>query len=225
MTLPDLHQDHLDYWLTDGSSQRPRVSTFILWATRRGIIKPLTVPSAAARTHTHPLDSHQRLQMLRTLLEDESLDLRDRVAGCLVLIFAQQISRLVLLKKDDIQVTQGRVFVRLGREPLLVPEPLATLILRLRQAHPPRGNLARSTEPDWMFAGLRLDTAMHEEVMRRRLRKLGITVRAARSSAALELAQTLPAAILADLLGVDRSTAEDWTQLANTDWARYAAAR
>jgi CheY-like chemotaxis protein len=50
-----------------------------------------------------------------------------------------------------------------------------------------------------MFAGLRLDTAMHEEVMRRRLRKLGITVRAARSSAALELAQTLPAAILADL--------------------------
>lgn len=60
---------------------------------------------------------------------------------------------------------------------------------------------------------------------RRRLRKLGITVRAARSSAALELAQTLPAAILADLLGVDRSTAEDWTQLANTDWARYAAAR
>jgi CheY-like chemotaxis protein len=76
-----------------------------------------------------------------------------------------------------------------------------------------------------MFAGLRLDTAMHEEVMRRRLRKLGTTVRAARSSAALQLAQTLPAAILADLLGVDRSTAEDWTQLANTDSARYAAAR
>jgi hypothetical protein len=131
--------------------------------------------------------------MLRTLLEDESIDLRDRVAGCLVLIFAQQISRLVLLKKDDIQVTQGRVFVRLGREPLLVPEPLATLILRLRQARSPRGNLARSTEPEWMFAGLRLDTAMHEEVMRRRLRKLGITVRAARTSAALQLARTLPA--------------------------------
>ncbi len=198
MTLPDLRQEHLDYWLADGSSQRPRVSTFILWATHRGIIKSLTVLSAAARTHIHPLDSHQRLQMLRTLLEDESLDLRDRVAGCLVLLFAQQISRLVLLKKDDIQVIQGHVFVRLGREPLLLPEPLATLILRLRQAHPPRGNLARSTEPEWMFAGLRLDTAMHEEVMRRRLRKLGITVRAARSSAALQLAQTLPAAILAE---------------------------
>lgn len=32
-------------------------------------------------------------------------------------------------------------------------------------------------------------------------------------------------AILADLLGFDQSTAEDWTQLANTDWVRYAAAR
>jgi hypothetical protein len=99
-----------------------------------------------------------------------------------------------------------------------VPEPLAALILRLKQAHPPRGNIALSTEPEWMFTGLRLDTAMHEEVMRRRLRRLGITVRATRSSAALQLAQTLPAAILADLLGFDQGTAEDWTQLANSDW-------
>lgn len=61
--------------------------------------------------------------------------------------------------------------------------------------------------------------------MRRRLSKLGITGRAARNSAVLQLAQTLPAAILADLLGFAESTAEDWTQLANGDWARYAAAR
>ncbi len=61
--------------------------------------------------------------------------------------------------------------------------------------------------------------------MRRRLAKLGITSRAGRGSAVLQLAQTLPAAILADLLGFAESTAEDWTQLANGDWARYAATR
>lgn len=61
--------------------------------------------------------------------------------------------------------------------------------------------------------------------MRRRLRRLGIAGRAARNAAALQLAKTLPAAILADLLGFDETTAEDWTQLAAGDWARYAAAR
>lgn len=49
--------------------------------------------------------------------------------------------------------------------------------------------------------------------------------RAAHNAAALQLAKTLPAAILADLLGVHEATAEDWTQLAGSDWARYAATR
>jgi hypothetical protein len=56
--------------------------------------------------------------------------------------------------------------------------------------------------------------------MRRRLRRLGITGRAARNAAALQLAKTLPAAILADLLGIHEATAEDWIQLAGRDWAR-----
>lgn len=49
--------------------------------------------------------------------------------------------------------------------------------------------------------------------------------RAGRGAAAIELAKTLPAAILADLLGFDSGTAEDWTRLASGEWARYAAAR
>lgn len=61
--------------------------------------------------------------------------------------------------------------------------------------------------------------------MRRRLKRLGISGRAARSAAALQLAKTMPAAIVADLLGVHEATAEDWTQLAAGDWARYAATR
>ena len=47
--------------------------------------------------------------------------------------------------------------------------------------------------------------------MCRRLRKLGITGHAARNAAALGLAKTLPATILANLLGVHEATAEDWT--------------
>ena len=37
------------------------------------------------------------------------------------------------------------------------------------------------------------------------------------------LAQTLPAAILADLLGISEHRAGGWTRAANGEWARYAA--
>lgn len=46
--------------------------------------------------------------------------------------------------------------------------------------------------------------------MRRRLRRHGITARPSRAAALLHLAQTLPPAILADLLGISESRAADW---------------
>lgn len=225
MTLGDLRQEHLDYWLAEGSIQRTRIRIFIAWAARRGIMERLTAPPPATCQHVDPLDPHERLRLIRTLLDDESLDLSDRVAGCLLLLFAQPISRLVLLTKDDVQDRHGQLFITLGREPLLLPEPLATLTRRLkdRQSGPASTGVKLSSK--WLLPGLRLDTAIHEEAMGRRLRRLGITSRASRNAAALQLAKTLPAAILADLLGFDETTAEDWTQLANGDWARYAAAR
>jgi len=225
LTLQELRQEHLDFWLAEGSTQRTRIRTFVLWARRRKIIGPLTALPFAAQQHVDPLPPRQRLQLLGRLLGDESLDLRDRVAGCLLLLFAQPISRIVLLTPNDIQDRQGRVFISLGREPLLLPEPLATLTQRLKDSPPHLATTAAKTRPEWLFPGLRLDATIHSEQMRRRLSKLGITSRAGRGSAVLGLAQTLPAAILADLLGFAESTAEDWTQLANGDWARYAATR
>jgi hypothetical protein len=225
MTLADLHQEHLDYWLAEGSSERTRIRIFIAWAARRGIAQRLSAPPPSTRRHVDPLHPHERLRLIRRLLDDESLDLSDRVAGCLLLLFAQPVSRLVLLTKDDVQDRDGRLFISLGREPLLLPEPLATLTRRLKDRHDGPASTGVKLNSSWLFPGLLLDTAIHEEAMRRRLRRLGITGRAARNAAALQLAKTLPAAILADLLGFDASTAEDWTQLAAGDWARYAAAR
>jgi hypothetical protein len=118
------------------------------------------------------------------------------------------------------------LFICLGREPLLLPEPLAALARQLKEReYAPASTGVKLDSSRWLFPGLQLNTPIHEEAMRRRLRRLGITGRAARNAAALQLAKTLPAAVLADLLGVHEATAEDWTQLAARDWAPYAAAR
>lgn len=56
-----------------------------------------------------------------------------------------------------------------------------------------------------------------------RLRALGIYAQAGRRAALLDLAAQLPAAVLADLLGLHQTTAAKWMHQAAGDWSRYAA--
>ena len=223
LTLSDLRQAHLDTWLADGASTRRRARDFITWAAHGGLVAKLHVPPLAGQAIGDPLDDDRRLGIVRRLLSDADIDLRDRVAGCLLLVFAQPISRLVLLRTDDVASTDSTVTIRFGSEPTEIPEPLGALVLEL-QANP-RGlaTTAVTGEDRWLFPGLMVGHALSDERMRLRLAALQITGRAGRGSALLRLARELPAPILADLLGIAESTAEDWVRAAGGGWARYAA--
>jgi hypothetical protein len=225
LALKDLRQEHLDYWLADGTGYRRRVRAFIVWTVRQKITGPLTAIAPATKRHADPLETRQRVQLIHTLLTDESLDLRDRVAGSLVLLLAQQTSRIVLLNTDDVQQRRGQVFLSLGREPLLLPEPLATLTKQLKAPPPRVAARTINAGSQWLFPGRLPGSHLSEDHLRERLRRLDIQSLPARNAAALNLGQALPAAILADLLGFAENTTERWTQLANGDWTRYAAAR
>jgi hypothetical protein len=52
---------------------------------------------------------------------------------------------------------------------------------------------------------------------------MGIYAQTARRAALLDLAAQLPAAVLADLLGLHQTTAAKWMHQAGGDWSRYAA--
>jgi hypothetical protein len=58
-----------------------------------------------------------------------------------------------------------------------------------------------------------------------RLNRHGISARAARNGALAALAADLPAAIMADLLGMHVNTAVRWVTYARRDWAGYLAIR
>lgn len=223
LTLRDLRQEHLDTWLAEGASTRRRQRAFIAWAARGGIVGELHVPALTARGPGDPLDDDRRLGIIRRLLTDTEIDLRDRVAGCLVLVFAQPISRLVLLRTDDVVTVGATVTIRFGAEHTEIPEPLGALVLALKAK--PRGlaTTAVTGKPGWLFPGLMVGSALTSERMRLRLAALGIRGRAGRGSALLRLARELPAPILADMLGIAESTADDWVRAAGGDWARYAA--
>ena len=176
-----------------------------------------------ARQHTHQLPAEDRLAAIRRLLHDDTLDLRDRVGGLLVLVFAQPLSRILTLTTDHVAFSGRQVAIRLGSEPLELPEPLAQLVATLARERPARATTAVARDTRWLFPGMRLDAPLSEEHYRQRLKKIGVTALPARTAAIASLAASMPPAILADLLGISEASAADWSALAGGDWARYAA--
>jgi hypothetical protein len=57
------------------------------------------------------------------------------------------------------------------------------------------------------------------------MKRIGVDCRDTRRAALLELAGRLPAAIVADLLGVHVTTATQWAQIAGRPWGDYPALR
>ncbi|MFF9073536.1 hypothetical protein ACF1FX_27765 [Streptomyces sp. NPDC014646] len=96
---------------------------------------------------------------------------------------------------------------------------LALQHVAVRRSH---AVLAQADSP-WLFPGGRPGRPISAWVMGERLRKLGIRLAEARSTALFQLATELPAAVLARTLGIDITVAVTWQRAAVGDWAAYAA--
>lgn len=222
LTLATLQQHDLDLWLEEAGSATTRIRDFLIWAERAGVMAPLALPRTQPRRHVNQQPDDERLATIRRLLHDDTLDLRDRVGGLLVLLFAQPISRILALTVHDVGAVGQRATIRLGRQPVELPTPLDQLVLELARHRRGHATTAATSSP-WLLPGVRLDSPLSHEHYRRRLTKVGVTALAARTGALARLAGQLPPAILADLLGISESSAAHWSALAGGDWASYAA--
>ncbi len=169
------------------------------------------------------LDTEGRWEQARRLLHDDTVAPEHRLAGLLVLLYAQQPATISRLSIADIDIHSDHVALRLGREPIVVPEPLADLVCQLvarRQGHDRIGHDAGTP---WLFPGGRPGQPISSYRLTERLRQIGLQPGQARSTALFQLAGELPAAILARLLGVHISVAVKWQQLSSGDWTNYAA--
>ena len=113
--------------------------------------------------------------------------------------------------------------IRLGREPVVLPEPLDALVLQLaatRRGHAAIGDQGTST---WLFPGGQPGQPISAFQLTERLRQLGIHSGQSRSAALFQLATDLPAAVLARMLGIHISVAVAWQRASAGDWIAYAA--
>ena len=221
-TLADAGQADIDSWLVTGPAAAT-VRDFLGWTAEHGHSRALTVPVAVASTGT-AMDAEDRWNILARLLHDDTLELTDRVAGSLLLCYAQPLSRITAITRDQIVRGTAATTIRFGTADIVVPEPLAGLLGDLLDTPPAYIGVGAPAASRWLLPGQHAARPLTPAHLGTRLNKLGIHARAGRRAAMLHLAAELPAAVLADLLDLTPGTAVGWVNNAGGDWSRYAAA-
>lgn len=154
-------QAEIDRWhATHRPHEQLALRAFLTWARNSGRLSWRPRFPRLAITEGQRLTQHRRLELLRRVLDENAGPLRSRAAACLMLLFAQPASRIVLLTTEDlIQDADGQVLIRLGDPPAPVPEPFADLLL---QARDQRTNMnTNNRDATWLFPGRRAGRPMH----------------------------------------------------------------
>ena len=222
--LGECTQHDIDAWFGTGPTTRRHVITFLSWARQQRIIRNIEVPViSTVGAEACPPGPDARLAAIRRLLLDRPRP-GDRIAGCLVMLYGQQVSTIAALRTTDASCADGATRLKLGADWLDVPEPVATL---LRQHLRNRANMTTAANPasPWLFPGQLAGEHRSYRRLVRMLHQLGIPARASRLAAWRELARQAPPADLADALGVSPGTAMRHAFLGSAGWSAYAARR
>jgi hypothetical protein len=140
------------------------------------------------------------MALLGQLLTGQDLPLRSRVAGVIVLLYAQPVSRIVRLSIDDVIPDGDQVLLRLGEPPSPVPTPFAQLPLTWISE---RDNMNTATNPNsrWLFPGRRAGQPMHPTSLAALINRLGVPTSTGRTAAIHQHVMEMPAPVVADALG------------------------
>jgi integrase len=195
---------------------------FLRWAMRHQRCSRLVVPSSTRRSSAAAPESH-RLEVLARVLADDQIVLGDRVAGCLILLFAQPITRVCALRIDDIDEYESEIRLRLGDDPVVLPEAIGKLVAAL-VAHRPHMLTAANESSPWLFPGHFPGHHISGSYMSHRMTAIGVT-RNDRQAALRQLVREIPGPVVAKALGLSPSTTARHASELGTDWSAYAGIR
>ncbi len=191
-----------------------------MFANKSRINTAVTVGHRPARS-SPSLTQDQRLAWINELLTGSSESLPYRVAGLLLLLYAQPLVRIVALPTSAITCDGPQLTLQLGKQPVAVPGVFAEL---LRAHLASRPNLRTGAGPDstWLFPSTRAGQHLHPNTIMDRLRHLGVNLLGARNRAIGELVLVVPPPLVADALGYSNKVAYKHADSAAEPWSRYA---
>ncbi len=219
-TLATCRQAEIDAWFAQEGAQCHRLRPFLTWSGRRRHLPSVVLPARRRAPSTTPIDVEGRWTIARRLVHDPTLGADDRIAGALVVLYAQPVSRVAALTLDDLHRYDGHVTITVSGVDLELPEPFATYAAERRRR---RNGVADQLPTPWLFPAARADRHVSHNALSARLCRLGIQPRQARLAALGQLAAELPPALLAHSIGISPVTAARWAGLTGGNWTTYAA--
>jgi hypothetical protein len=223
LTLGTCGHADLDEWLSSGGTpHRHHAGHFVRWAARQRLTA-VSFPAVRWQGPVRALDEQARWDAARRLLHDDTVNARDRLAGLLVLLYAQPVARVARLTTGHVTVSGATVQISLGAAPVTLPEPVAGLAKHLLDGKRGHATTGAADPSPWLFPGGQPGRPVSSGHLGQRLKDLGIRPGQARSTALFQLASELPAALLARMLGIHIDVATTWQRLSSGDWMAYAA--
>ncbi len=230
LDLAVLTQHHVDGWLAEpgGSHRRYFARDFLKWAVSKRLApRNVSIPARKSGQPRTFADSADYTQQLRRCLHDEDLPTDIRAAGALILLYGLRTTDVLGLRRDQLVEREHDHFLQLAGNLLLLPPPLAALLaqLPLRRINNRSVIPASANSAPLLFPGFNHSHPVDSHTFGGRLLRSGITPHAGRNTAMITLAADLPAAVLADLLGIHEVTATRWAHRTKRDWHTYLAQR
>ena len=223
VTLKDLRQEHLDAWLADGPSTRRIIDRFLPWAIKGRLVDPELIIKAHRRGTSPKLSKSEQDSAVERVVHTDELNIRDRAAAILVIVFGQHIEDVVQLTWDNVTVTDDVVTLRLGKTTFALPSPLDEPLRQLA-ATPGNGLTAAHPNSNWVFPGYSPGQHIHGASLRNRLKTIFGT-RSARLGTLHELTKLGLIPIIADALGYHPATIERHAIGSASVYSQYIAAR
>jgi len=190
----ELAQIDLDrYYTALKIGHRQSLRGFLNWSMTSRNLAQLTFTRTRFTTGEALTQTH-RIDLLRGLVTDhddreDDRPLGIRVAACVLLLYAQPVTRIMTLTSDDIAVDDNGMTLTLGDPPAPVPEPFAALVRRLLAQRP-------TDASRWLFPGRRPGQPLSYISLSQGLRDLGVPLRLARVAAIRQLALQAPAPVI-----------------------------
>ncbi|HUO41041.1 MAG TPA: recombinase XerD [Mycobacterium sp.] len=219
-TLATCLQQDVDEWLASGPATRLKVRNLLAWAKKTRLNKSVQITHQQAPP-SRALTQQQRLAWLRELVDGDSESLAYRVAGILLLLFGQPLTRIAALPTSAITFTENDVRISLGQEPIPVPQPFADMLGNHMASRPNLGTTGGVAATPWLFPSSRPGRHLGPQFIMTRLCNLGINLLGARNTALQSLVVEAPPPLVAELLGYSYHTAQRHAEIAAQPWARY----
>jgi hypothetical protein len=102
-TAATCRQQDIDEWLATGPTTRTKIRTFVVWTNKSKINTALHLDAPQAKS-TRLLTQEQPLAWVKELLTGDMESLPYRVAGTLLLLYAQPLMKIVALSTAAIVI-------------------------------------------------------------------------------------------------------------------------